>query len=1003
MNRLRKLLKSTPATLPYLRDWFAGMAVGTLFILLFSRLRISLGASSELMIAALFTAFLGAMFCAAFIKKPGKSLTALSYWALACWALLQPAVLKLAMDSVGQFTLQQLESSTTQFGVLFVIVLTSSLPFAFTFSVIASESRLKKSLFAGGIAGSLFIVPILLGIAMSPVVVQWIAIAFVVAVGILSFLKKEAAVVDQQLSGQTNRIFPSLEKVVFAVCIGASFAIASFVGRQLMLSNLITEYALLGGLVTGIAIASGISIRMSHSQKWLMLAIWSVCIAMLYPTLTYLALSETVWISNTTLLFTCRSLLLGCLTLPLGIFLAGKQQHEFTLPANLLILLFSFASGFACSISSGLSVSASLICLITISVCASVAWMLMTKEFPRTRIQTVRFATSLGLIVFGCATLGRLDNSRSEKVLFTGNTYVAFRSGIDWSLLPWIDDGRIVAEYSNLNTRWSLWKQRGQQTTVRANGLITEVKTNNITACPLSASEVLPGLFPLVAHPAAEHVLVLGVHGTTLQTCESFPLRSITVIEESDFFPQMKSWVTSNLADASNIEFVNADLQLGVKTRHSHTYDVIIAPQSMAATTEGVAQMTTEFYQAVSSQMTENGIFCQRLAFYDLGPESVRSLAKTLKEVFPQVLVVESVPGEVLLVGAQQSEPLITREFVARLQTPQTRRTLSAIGWDWSIPASRGTLDDEAVQKWTEGANVALSVRNLDSLFQLPSEIARWESKSLQTRQTLAKHGMALGGYLGEGSESLDIQQRLEDLQLAQTILNNSPDDVWAYRAALKKQLTERPRAKIMQVKHEGLKRKLHPDDQRRKDYLQTLGALAKTDSPTLEMVDSLVQYMQPFDPLLGPFVSNESIHQLKRVDGATESAQYFNLLYSIYFSTAADKSVRNVCMATNLLCNHPEIVSEEADRWDQLNGLIEIFRHRWQLRFHDRRHQSNYETIDTERSLASIKLAVKEMEQLASEAGLSESDWNSRKEIIQESLERPLRLHRSQQLRRRK
>ncbi len=1003
MNRLRKLLKSTPLTIPYLRDWFAGMSVATLFILLFSRLRISLGASSELMIAALFSAFLGVMVCAAFLKKPGKSLTALSYWALACWALLQPAVLKLAMDSVGQFTLKQLESPTTQFGVLFIIVLTSLLPFAFTVSVIASQSRLKRSLFVGGIAGSFFVVPILLGIAMSPMIVQWIAIVFVAAIGIQALLKPEADALDQQSAELKNRTFPMLKKMFFAVCIGASFAVASFVSRQLMLSNLVSEYAVLGGLVAGIAIASGFSIRLRHSQKWLMLAIWSVCIAMLYPTLTYLALSETVWISNTLLLFATRSLLLGCLTLPLGVFLAAKQEQELTYSANFLILLFSFACGFACSIWSGLSVSVALICLIAISVCASVTWVILKREYPRTRIQTVRLATSLGLIVFGCATLGRLDVSRSEKVLFTGNTYAAFRSGVDWSLLPWIDDGRIVEEHSNLNTRWSLWKQRGQQTSVRENGLVTEVKSDKITACPLSASEVLPGLFPLVAHPAAEHVLVLGVHGTTLHTCEAFPLRSITVIEDSDFFPQMKSWVTSNLADASNIEFVNADLQLGVKARHSHPYDVIIAPLSMAATTEGVAQMTTEFYQAISSQLTESGIFCQRLAFYDLGPGSVRSLAKTLKGVFPQVLVVESVPGELLLIGTQQSEPLITRELVGRLQSPQTRRTLSAIGWDWSIPASRGTLDDETVQKWTSRVEVALSVRNLDSVFKLPTEIARWETNSLQTRHELAKHGMALGAYLGEGSESLDIQQRLEDLELAQKILNNSPDDVWSYRAALKKQLTERPRAKIMQVKHEGLKRRLHPDDQRRKDYLEALGELTLSDSPTMEMVDHLIQYMQPFDPLLGPFVSNETIHQLKRVDGATESAQYFNLLYSIYFSTAADKSVRNVCMATNLLCEHPEIVSQDADRWDQLNGLVEIFRHRWQMRFHDQRNQSGYETIDTERSLAAIKLAVKEMEQLASEAGLSEADWNARKEIIKESLERPLRLHRSQQLRRRK
>lgn len=1000
MNRFRKALEYTPNLLPAGRDCVAGAAVGTLFILLFSRLRLALGASTDVMIASLLSVTLGLLVCNALIGRAGKLVVCLACGLLGSWAFLQPVALALGMDSVHQFTLEQLQNPIFQYGIVQIIVLASLFPFAVGASAILSQPDLRRGSFVFGLAGSLFTVPLLLSVMLSPLAVQWLAIGSLVVIGGAQFFFRQNKSVAIEAIGEFSGS-AAFNTALFTTCLGGAFAIVCFVGQQLTLDTLAAEFALVAGIGAGVALSIWLKFQAPASRRWLALAIWGALIALAYPTLTYLALSETVWVSNTLLLLASRSLILVVLTIPIGMLVASRTAGEQGLTSHTVVLFACFSAGCAISVWSGISPTVAVLALVIVATLSSLLALTIIRGFLQTRFQYLRLTGALTLVVIGCLFIGRFDPARSEKVLFTGNTYAAFRGGVDWSLLQWLDDGRLVDQKSNLNGRWSLWKQRGQQAVVRENGLVSETKSNNPTACPLSASEVLPSLFPLVAHPTAEHVLVVGVHGSTLQTCESFPLRTITVIEQSDFFEAKREWISSQLAGAEDFQFVQADFQLGLKARHTQPYDVIIAPQAMAATTGGAAQLTEEFYRSISSNLAENGVFCQRLAFYDLGPEYVRSLTTTLKEVFPQVVIVESIPGELLFVATHQADSLITEGLVARLQLPQTRQILSSMGWDWSIPASRGTLDNERVEKWIADASSALSVRNLDSIYRLPAEIARWEMKSQQTRQSLAKHAMSLGGYLGEGDESLDIQQRLEDLQLAQSILNNHPDDIWGYRAALKKQLTERPRSKIMQVKHEGLKRRLHPDDQRRKDYLQTLGALAKTKQPTIEMVDYLIQYMHPFDPLLGPFVSNEAIHQLERVDAATESAQYFALLYSIYFSTAADKSVRNVCRATNLLCENPEIVADDAERWDQLNGLVEIFRHRWQLRFHDQRNQSDYETIDTERSIAALKSAVAEMELLAADAGLSSADWDARKKIIDESLVRPLRLHRSQQLRR--
>lgn len=1000
MTRLRRILNSISNHTPSILNLLRGAAIGLVLLLSFSRLRLALGATSDLLLAVAVTTVLAAFIQVLFIKNSSRWLTCVTCFIAACWLFIQPLIINSALQSVRQFTLSSLVDSWFQFGISFVIVLTSLLPVLLATTVLNARSKKQHGLFAAGIALALLGGPIAIGLFSSPIVATWGTALLLVLLGAAEFWPHREQVATHHHQSKQEQTFPIWEGFAFQTSLGFGIALAVAIGQQFMLDHLLSELSLYGGLFVGVALAALIPFRLSNSTKWWSLGSWAALVVLLYSLLTYSALSATVWISSPLWLFLTRSALLISLTLPLGYFLGQSRTLTTSVSTNFLTTTTSCTIGLAVAYWSRISPTACLTILLAVSLSFGIVRFLLQAQWRTPLGHRIGFASCFSVVVAGLLMASNLNPGRTEKVLFTGNTYAAFRGGLDWKLLPWIDDARLVEEHASLSDRWSLWKQRGQQSTSRKNGLVTEIKSDNMTACPLNAAEAMPGLFSLVAHPTAEHVLILGMHATTIHTCEEFPLQTVTVIEGSEFFEEIQTWATARMMDQTNFQFINTRIPLAVQSQHAQKYDVVIAPQTMVAVSDGMSQLTEEFYQGVYSQMNENGLFCQRLTFYDIGPAMVKQLTATVQKVFPQVLIIESVPGELLVLGTSRQESLVNEGLVERLQTPQTRRILSHVGWDWAIPASKGTLDGAASAKWVGNAETALSVARLDSAFHLPIEIARWDTKSAQTRQALAKHGMSLGGYLGEGDEALDIQQRLEDLNLAQNILNNNSDNIWGYRAALKKQLTERPRAKIMQVKHEGLKRKLHPDDQRRKDYLETLGALAKTETPTLEMVNRLIEFMQPFDPLLGPFVCNEAIHQLRRINLPTEQTEYETLLYSIYFSTAADKSVRNVCMATKILCENPGIVDGDADRWDQLNGLMEIFRHRWHLRFADRSKQSSYELIDTERSIEAIKAAMEEMEELASQAGLSDRDWQARQTILEETLIRPLRLHRSQQLR---
>lgn len=1000
MNRLRAISQMIRPSLPFWGDWSTGFFAGTLLLLAFARLRLALGTSPEVIIALLLTGTLAAMTTLSFIRSQHRAFLLGACWLIACWSLLQPAILEVALQSVRQFTVNQLTSFFTQFSVIFAVVLATFYPLLCGISIVITQRQVRRNAFMGGLATAAFALPLLIPSWITFNSLLWICVGCLIVAGAIYFSRTASPSMVTMSSGFVSTTL--LEQTIFAALLGFALAIAMFIARQLTLNNLTTEYALAGGFLAGLC-GGGILFRShSPSTRWFALAVWAGGLTLLYPQLSLGALAATAWISQTWLLFFARMLLIALITFPLGAVLRLPAPSQTIPPAHLAVALLGGTLGFSTAIWSGINPPAAMLIVAAISVLTGVgSFYLHGDHLPRTWVSKASLASSCAVIVCGLLFQSRLDPARSEKLIYSGNAFAAFRNGTDMDVLNWLDDSRLDHEIANLEGRWSFWKQRGAQVVVRQNGLITEMHSQNTTICPESASELLPGLFALVAHPTAEHVLVLGVHSSTLKACESYPLRSVTVVDGTSHFKQVEQWTRAALTDQSRFHFVHTDVPLALKATHHQTYDVIVAPRTTPATTDGISQLSQDFYKDVQQLLSQNGIFCQRLAFYDLGPQVVRQLLATAKSIFPQVMILESVPGEMLLVGTQRTAPLVDADLIDRLQLPQTRVALGKIGWDWSIPASRGSLDHAAIEEWVAEDAVPFSQNNPQIAFELPREIARWDAKSQQTRQELAKYGMALGGHLGEQTDrGLDITQRLEDLQLAQRILSDNPDQVWGYRAALKQQLSDRPRSKILQVKGEGLKRRLHPDDQRRKDYLLALSRLAKADTPTVEMVDQLVSFVTPYDPLLGTFVSHEAFHQLKRVEAPTESAQLHNLLYTIYFSTPADKSVRNVCEAINILCEHPEIFSRPEDNWDHLNGLCEALRHRWHLRFYDSK-ETQYESIDTERSIAAIERALGSMAEYAESAGLTEKDWEQRSEVIELNLLRPLKQHRSKQLRR--
>jgi hypothetical protein len=517
-------------------------------------------------------------------------------------------------------------------------------------------------------------------------------------------------------------------------------------------------------------------------------------------------------------------------------------------------------------------------------------------------------------------------------------------------------------------------------------------------------------LVPLTFHPGAEDVLILGMHPAAILTCHEFPLRLVRTLDGNPTSHRLFQWLQNSpaaisLQNGADFQFGHVDVPLAMASRHERRYDLIACPMLHPAMRSAAAWSSREFYANVRAALNENGIFSQRIPYYDLGPEVVRTLTASLRSEFAHVMVLETVPGELLFLCSPQSLPRIDTELVSRLQTPQCRRLLGQSGWDWSMILARGCLTSEALEQYAPETTAPNSLRDGRLSFRLPVEIARWGQKAENTRLALAEFGSTLRVGLGESEASREVTQRLEDLSLSHQLQQSHPNDPWGYRKALKDRLKDRPRSELVHVKHEGLQRVLAPEDKHRKAYLQELGHVARQAQPQPERIARLLEFSEPFDPLLSFFVYHEAAELTRRSEHADSQLELDCLLHTVYFASPQDQSIQNVCQALRILCEqvpaeqNPSLRVSTTDRWDTINALLQVMAQRWETRRASGK-SSRFDLVDLDQSHQVIEQALQELSEDYQQVGLSAEDWKARRGVLETVLVRPLQQHRSAQLR---
>ena len=174
-------------------------------------------------------------------------------------------------------------------------------------------------------------------------------------------------------------------------------------------------------------------------------------------------------------------------------------------------------------------------------------------------------------------------------------------------------------------------------------------------------TQVLSGQAPMLWHPDAKNVMVLGLaSGITAGEILNYPVASLDILE---ICPEVVE-ACGFFADWNNGVLTDPRAKVIVQDAKTHLlltdrrYDVITSEPSNPWMAGIASLFTRDFFQTASDRLTENGIFVQWAHTYQMDWQSFAIIGRTLSSVFPNSLLMKTSTrgSDYLLVGFKNPE-----------------------------------------------------------------------------------------------------------------------------------------------------------------------------------------------------------------------------------------------------------------------------------------------------------------------------------------------------------
>lgn len=633
------------------------------------------------------------------------------------------------------------------------------------------------------------------------------------------------------------------------------------------------------------------------------------------------------------------------------------------------------------------------------SVAASSKAMVRTCLFP-----AVCFICA---IVAGFASI---DTAGISSLLFSERTAAAIQRGVELDLIAQSQTNRLLSCVQTAGGEVSVWRRAGNVVEFQRNGVPIGRVSTEITVSPQPPEEFLPAVFGLASHPHPARVLLLGDDtGVCLRTCSHFPVQEIVAVRSNrriTDLAQRFTWSGQQLPPDQDerVQMLHEPGMIALSRRELKKFDVVIVAGESPATPSAASLYSAEFYQAAHSRMTSHGVFCQRFCHAGLGPNAIKTAAATMMSVFTNVGVVQTVPGEILLVASDVATGPIDPELLSRLQREHVRQEIATAGWDWAQVALLPFLDARDPIGIFSHATPPQAVcgSNCELAMSTPYEAARIADKQTELNAAFGPHQQQILAVIPSSEDHEEVKRRMSALSQQLEILAGMPDVPWTYRKSLQMEMKQSPRAPLDSVKAGEVTKVAHPLDLLRQQYFITLGkalTAASRSELSLPLINRLDTFTENFEPLITHFAHYEIVrlHELSNHPSPTE--EFRHRLHIVFFSSPTDASVRPVIAAMEQLVNQPSLIGDDTERYDMLNSLLQKLTERWEARTAWEPRSSLRVQNDVDMSVSVANRAMAQMEDVCSASKLEKSDFYRRRRFVNAALIGPLRDYRDQVL----
>ncbi len=250
---------------------------------------------------------------------------------------------------------------------------------------------------------------------------------------------------------------------------------------------------------------------------------------------------------------------------------------------------------------------------------------------------------------------------------------------------------------------------------LRTNGL-PEAAPSELGSPPERRTQRNLSLFPVLARPRAESMLVVGFGGGV--ALESVPesVSSVDVIELEPQVLQANRFYgdrrQNNPLDDPRINIVVNDARSALSLTDKK-YDAIVSQPSHPWTAGASHLYTREFMQLAREHLTEDGVFLQWMNATFVDDFLLKALSASMLDVFSYVRMYQVDPGTLFFMGSEQ--PLDPERQMARTGLPLSDDVLTYLEEGVGAPEDllvALTMDQEKLEEFSAGAPPITDNRN---------------------------------------------------------------------------------------------------------------------------------------------------------------------------------------------------------------------------------------------------------------------------------------------------